>query len=118
MIQLLALNNNDYPNTNFGIKQTWEFANPNNKIYTGTLEKFTKMMFSPSYKVMINHKSHKINEIQSSENIALFFVEIEDLKGLRFKFNWIVEKVIDQGSYYNCWMTTLVSIPIRYGEST
>ena len=61
---LKALNNNDNPYKNFGIKQTWEFAHPNNREFTGPLENFTKMMFSPSYKNMINHTKHKINLIQ------------------------------------------------------
>jgi hypothetical protein len=41
-IQLKGLMNNDEPNKDSGIKQTWEFAHPNNKKYTGPIEKFTK----------------------------------------------------------------------------
>ena len=39
-IQLRSLKNNDEPFKNAGIEQTWEFAHPNNKKYTGPLEKF------------------------------------------------------------------------------
>ena len=118
MIQLKALNNNDYPIKDFGILQTWEFAHPNNKKYTGPLENFKKMMYSSSYKSMINHKKHIINEIQFSENAALFFVEIIDKNGFKFGFTWMVEKVLDKGNFYDCWMTSSVSAPMKYGEST
>ena len=117
-IQLNALNDHNNPYENFGIKQTWEFAHPDNRKYTGPLENFTKMMYSSSYVKMLNHNSHKINLIQISEEIAFFFIEITDQNGAKLGFNWIVEKVIDKGKFYNCWMTTSVSPPLKYGEST
>ena len=117
-IQLSALNNNDDPYKNFGIEQTWEFAHPENRKFTGPLDNFTRMMFSSSYKNMINHKRHKINLIQTTNNISLFFIEIVDQNGAKLGFNWIVEKVLRKGDFYNCWMTTSVSPPMKYGEST
>ena len=117
-IQLTALNNNDNPYKNFGIEQTWEFAHPENRKFTGPLDNFIRMMFSSSYKNMINHKRHKINLIQTSNNIAFFYIEIVDQNGAKLGFNWIVEKVLAKGDFYNCWMTTSVSPPMKYGEST
>ena len=117
-IQLTALNNNDNPYKNFGIEQTWEFAHPENRKFTGPLDNFTRMMFSSSYKNMINHKRHKINLIQTTNNISLFFIEVVDQNGAKLGFNWIVEKVLRKGDFYNCWMTTSVSPPMKYGEST
>ena len=55
-IQLNALMNNDNPYKNAGIEQTWEFAHPFNRQYTGPLNKFIKMMYSPAYSKMINHQ--------------------------------------------------------------
>ena len=86
-IQLSALNNNDFPYKNFGIKQTWEFAHPNNRKFTGPLVNFTKMMYSSSYVKMINHKKHRINLMNSSDLAAIFFVEIIDEDGAKFGFN-------------------------------
>ena len=117
-IQLSALNNNNDPYKNFGIEQTWEFAHPENRKFTGPLENFIKMMYSSSYAKMINHKKHKINLIQSADQIAFFFIEIIDKNGTKLGFNWIIEKVLIKGEFYNCWMTTSVSPPIKYGEST
>ena len=42
-IQLISLKNNDKPDKDFGIKQTWEFAHPENKINTGPLKNLKKM---------------------------------------------------------------------------
>ncbi len=118
LIQLSALTNNNIPYKNFGIKQTWEFAHPSNKKYTGPLNNFTKMMYSANYEKMINHKKHNVNQIAISENLAMFFVIILDTYGAKYGFNWIVEKVKIQGDFYNCWMTSSVSPPLKYGEDT
>ena len=59
-IQLSSLMNNDDPYLNAGIEQTWEFAHPSNRIYTGPIQKFTRMMYAPSYSVMLNHLKHDI----------------------------------------------------------
>ena len=117
-IQLSALNNNDDPYKNFGIEQTWEFAHPENRKFTGPLENFIKMMYSATYVKVINHKKHKINLIQTTDQIAFFFIEMIDKDGKQLGFNWIVEKVLIKGEFYNCWMTSSVSPPMKYGEST
>ena len=79
---------------------------------------FIKMMYSASYVKMINHKKHKINLIQTTDQIAFFFIEIIDKDGIQLGFNWIVEKVLIKGKFYDCWMTSSVSPPMKYGEST
>ena len=48
-IQLRGLMNNDKPNKDSGIEQTWEFAHPNNQRYTGPLDKFKSMLKGESY---------------------------------------------------------------------
>ena len=54
MIQLNSLKNNNSPYKDAGIEQTWEFAHPNNKVMTGPLDKFKKMIYSEGYKILIN----------------------------------------------------------------
>ena len=54
-IQLTSLMNNDKPNVDDGIRQTWEFAHPSNKQYTGPLSKFINLLKSDSYKMLLNH---------------------------------------------------------------
>ena len=43
-IQLKSLMKNDNPTKDRGIEQTWEFAHPNNKKFTGPLDKFQIML--------------------------------------------------------------------------
>ena len=45
-IQLNALKKNDKLKKNDGIKQTWIFAHPENKKFTGPYERFEKMILS------------------------------------------------------------------------
>ena len=46
-IQLSSLMNNNQPYTNAGIEQTWEFAHPSNRAFTGPIQRFTRMMYAP-----------------------------------------------------------------------
>ena len=116
-IQLKALQNNNIPYNNAGIEQTWEFAHPTNKEFTGPLSKFTFMMYSPSYEVLLNHYKHNIILIKKNEFQSFFFIEIIDKTGIKFGFQWIVEKVSEKGIFLDCWMTKSVSQPIRLSES-
>ena len=116
-IQLTALQNNNYPYINFGIEQTWELAHPSNRQYTGSLSNFIKMMYSDSYFIMINHKKHNINLVEQEANISFFLVELVDKTGNKFKLQWIVEKVLFDGEFKNCWMTISVSQPVLIAQS-
>ena len=58
-IQLRSLKNNDDPFKNAGIEQTWEFAHPNNKKFTGPLEKF-KNLICKYVKCNLGFKKSKI----------------------------------------------------------
>ena len=117
-IQLLALQNNSVPFNNAGITQTWEFAHPSNRQYTGPLEKFILMMYSPSYIIMLEHQFHKIIPVSQEDDIAFFFIELTDKPGNKFGFQWTLQKVLIEGNYKNCWMTVGVSQPIPLAKST
>ena len=43
-IQLSSLQKNNSPNIDSGILQTWEFAHPKNKSFTGPYDKFKNMI--------------------------------------------------------------------------
>ncbi len=117
-IQLLALQNNSVPFNNAGIIQTWEFAHPSNRQYTGPLEKFILMMYSPSYIIMLEHQFHKIISVSQEDDIAFFFIELTDKPGNKFGFQWTLQKVLTEGNYKNCWMTVGVSQPIPLAKYT
>jgi len=116
-IQLVALMNNDNEFEDSGIEQTWNFAHPNNKKNTGPLPNFKMMIKGDSYQMLINHISHTITELGSSDNRAQFEVVILDKEKIYHKFNWQVEKFTLEGPLQGCWLTTVVSNPIPLGSS-
>ena len=116
-IQLMSLQNNDSDFKDGGIEQTWNFAHPNNKRVTGPLSNFKMMIKSDSYGMMINHLSHTITELGSSDKWAQFEVIILDKDKIYHKFNWQVEKYTLDGILKDCWLTTMVSSPIPLGSS-
>tara|TARA_Y100001936_G_C15584858_1_gene413961 strand:+ start:25 stop:483 length:459 start_codon:yes stop_codon:yes gene_type:complete len=117
-IQLTALQTNSTPFENAGIAQTWEFAHPNNKEYTGPFKNFTKMMYSSSYQIMLDHQSHNITLVAEEEDMAFFFIELTDRIGNEYGFQWTLQKVLTDGQFYDCWMTIGVSRPISLAQST
>ena len=116
-IQLSGLQQNDLDYKDSGIEQTWQFAHPNNKRVTGPLNNFKMMIKSDSYRMMINHLSHTITELGSSDKWAQFEVIILDKDKIYHKFNWQVEKYASEGTLKDCWLTTMVSSPIPLGSS-
>ena len=116
-IQLRALMNNNKEFEDSGIEQTWNFAHPNNKKNTGPLPNFKMMIKGNSYQMLLNHLSHTITELGSSDNWAQFEVVILDKDKIYHKFNWQVEKFTMEGPLQGCWLTTVVSNPIPLGSS-
>ena len=116
-IQLTGLQKNDLNFKDSGIEQTWNFAHPNNKKVTGPLGNFKRMLKGNSYEMMINHLSHTITQLGSSDKWAQFEVVILDKNKIYHKFNWQVEKYTLDGDLKDCWLTTMVSNPIPLGSS-
>ena len=116
-IQLDGLKKNDISYKDRGIEQTWEFAQPDNKIFTGPLDRFKQMIKGESYKMLLNHKEHKISEIYSDDNKVVFEVVVMDVNKKYFMFRWQVEKYLESGLLKNCWLTTVVSAPVPMGSS-
>ena len=117
MIQLNSLKNNNNPYKDAGIEQTWEFAHPKNKKFTGPLEKFKKMIKGDSFNMLVDHKEHEIKQVYLNENVATFLVTILDSDKNYYKFKWQVEKYNDEGPLKDCWLTTAVSQPVSLGSS-
>ena len=116
-IQLTGLMKNDSFFEDSGIEQTWNFAHPENKKNTGPLPNFKTMIKGKSYQMLLNHLSHTITEIGSSDKWAQFEVIILDREKIYHKFNWQVEKYTKDGPLKDCWLTTMVSSPISLGSS-
>ena len=115
-IQLTSLKKNDEPSKDNGIEQTWEFAHPNNKLMTGPLDKFKKMIYSENYKILISHENSKITILKETEDISVYKVIVLTKNKKKYYYIWQVEKVLLEGNFKNCWMTTSVSNPKYLGE--
>ena len=75
------------------------------------------MIKGNSYQMLLNHISHTITELGSSDNWAQFEVVILDKEKIYHKFNWQVEKFLLEGPLQDCWLTTVVTNPISLGSS-
>ena len=117
-IQLKALQINNSPFEDAGIEQTWEFAHPNNRKFTGPLNNFIRMIKNPSYSMMIDHIDHKIMSVEEKETTSYYFVELTDANGKKYGFEWTVEKVSDEGEFKDCWMTIGVSRPLPLSQAS
>ena len=116
-IQLTGLQKNDFNFKDSGIEQTWNFAHPNNKKVTGPLSNFKRMIKGDAYQMMINHLSHTITQLGSTDKWVQFEVIILDKNKIYHKFNWQVEKFTEDGELKDCWLTSMVSNPIPLGSS-
>ena len=116
-IQLRGLKNNDQLYQDGGIEQTWEFAHPRNRKFTGPLTKFKSMIKGDDFSMLLNHKEHKVKEVFLSDDVATFEVIVLNSDKEYFKFKWQVEKFKKDGTLKNCWLTTAVSSPISIGSS-
>ena len=116
MIQLNSLKNNNKPYKDAGIEQTWEFAHPNNKEITGPLNKFKEMIYSKNYKILISHENSEITILKEDKDISIFKVTVLTKNKEKYYYIWQIEKVLFEGSFKNCWMTTNVSSPKYMGE--
>ena len=117
-IQLKALQINNSPFEDAGIEQTWEFAHPNNRKYTGPLNNFIRMLKNPSYSMMLDHLEHNIIPVEEEETVSYYFVELTDINGKKYGFEWTVQKVIENGKYKDCWMTIGVSTPLPLSQAS
>ena len=116
MIQLNSLKNNNNPYKDAGIEQAWEFAHPNNKVSTGPLERFKKMIYSDSYKILISHENNKTIILRETFNKLIYKVYVLSKDKKKYYYIWQIEKVEREGILKNCWMTSAVSEPIYLGE--
>ena len=117
LIQLNSLKNNNIPYKDAGIEQTWNFAHPNNKVFTGPFKKFKQMIYSENYKILIEHENNKIILLNESINKFVYKVYILSKDKKKYSYIWQIEKVIQDGDLKNCWMTTMVSNPEYLGDT-
>ena len=114
-IQLTALKDNNKSSKNDGIKQTWIFAHPENKKFTGPYERFEKMILGNQYKILLNHESHKIKLILNSKEKYIYNIELITKNKKLLFYKWYLEKSTTE-KCDSCWFTTIVSPPVDIGS--
>lgn len=116
-IQLRALQNNDVPLPDSGIRKAWAFAHPANKRLTGPLPKFIAMIKQPAYAMLLNHQNHEIKVLEQSDSIAVFAIRVTANDGLVYLCRWQVAPV-SGGENDGAWLTIGVSPPLAVGTET
>ena len=115
-IQLFALQSND--ESDFGIRQTWEFAHPRNKMATGPLPRFTSMIKTPAYSILLNNLKFESREIFNDGKTAGIAVRIEAKDNKAYTYMWTLEKITEEGPLKGIWMTSGVSSPRLLAEGS
>ena len=116
-VQLFALQSND-DKSDCGIRQTWEFAHPRNKLATGPLTKFTNMIKTPAYSILLNNLKFETEEIYNNGKNAGVAVRIEARNNKAYTYMWQLEKVAEEGPLKDNWMTTGVLGPRLLAEGS
>ena len=111
-LQLMAMQQNDVSNR--GIEITFRFASPRNKVQTGPLSRFIKLVRSPAYSPLLNHLDATFLNLKVEGNMAIQEVIINTSKGTRKGFRFLLS--LQQGEQFkDCWMTDAV-IPFEILE--
>ena len=95
---------------NQGIALAYRFASPGNRVLTGPVERFTKMLVA-AYPELLNHRNARIVKQQVENDFAVIAVVVEsaDLKIFNYIFRLSKQtEAQTRGSCTGCWMTDSV----------
>jgi hypothetical protein len=106
-IVIEALAQNDEPYVDAGIATTFAFASPANKVNTGPLLKFTQMVRTPPYGIMIDHVEHEFSEVVLMGIQAYQMVKVRAISGAEAVFAFRLSQQQD-GEFDGMWMTDAV----------
>ena len=110
-IVMNALQKNDEPSKNRGIRVTYKFSSPANKNVTGPIERFVNMVTGPVYGKMVDHLGAVYEKIKLKGNSASIDVIIKVASGRFVGFRFLLTKQRDN-EFDGAWMTDSV-IPIE-----
>lgn len=90
-----------------GIAAAYMFASPANKMYTGPLSRFIRMLKNPLYASMLNHVQAEFEEIVIDGNQAEQRVTLIEANQQATVYIFRLSKQ-QQGPHTGCWMTDSV----------
>lgn len=89
---------------NLGIAAAYAFASPANKMNTGPLERFARMLKNPLYRPMLNHRQAYFEPVKVENEDAqqrVILIDQENNPNV-YLFTLSLQKY---APYWNCWMT-------------
>jgi hypothetical protein len=113
-IVIEALAHNDKPHADAGIATTFAFASPANKVNTGPLPKFSQMIRTPTYGIMIDHLEHEFREVVLMGDKAYQMVRVLGNSGAEAIFAFRLSRQLG-GEFDGMWMTDAVW-PVATGD--
>lgn len=106
-IQLEGLQNNDLTENNLGIRICFNFASPGNKIITGPIENFIKLVKNPAYRPLIGFERAEFSMVTIKSRTAQQAVRVIHTNGETAVYAFVLSKQ-DEPPYSDCWMTDAV----------
>ncbi len=103
-IQLNALRHND--SRDRGIEVAFRFASPDNKLQTGPLARFTRMLQQGPYKLMFAYDNASFDPVEIEEGYARQRVTLIG-SGLVVAYEFYLSRQTE-GGCIGCWMTDAV----------
>lgn len=103
-IQLDALRNNDSQNR--GIEVAFRFASPENRLHTGPLPRFIKMIRQGPYSLMLEYENAAYHRVEVVEDRARQRVTLIG-SGRAIDYDFYLSRQA-QGEWIGCWMTDAV----------
>lgn len=105
--QLAALQANDQPAPDDGIRTAFRFASPENKRSTGPIDHFIAMVKNPLYAPLLNHRTAHLSETTQKGDLARIKVTVVGADDEEAAFVWILSRVRSK-ECEACWMTATV----------
>lgn len=109
--QMLALQHNDTPSPDAGIAIAFRFASPENRVFTGPIERFIEMVHAPAYAPMLNCRRFEVAEAEVRDGLARHAVFVEAADGRAFGYVFVLRKQAG-GEFADCWMVDSV-VPVQ-----
>lgn len=106
-LQLEGLQNNDLTTDNFGIRICFNFASPGNKIITGPIENFIRLVKTPAYKPLIGFERAEFSQVVVKGHSAQQAVRVIHTNGENALYAFVLSKQ-EEAPYQDCWMTDAV----------
>lgn len=106
-IQLTALQQNDEPTPDAGIRTVFKFASPANRAVTGPIERFITMVKTPLYRPMLSCHTLRFDPPKEEGEQAEQRVMIVSRGGEAIFYKFVLSR--QRGApHAGCWMTDAV----------